>query len=309
MTNCLDCSDKSSKGYTSVSGEQPRCTRRARCLIAVCICCGPAGLRRPRPDPLHRGDRRDKRGCAGVPRIRRRHAGGRDQTAVDWVLHRATFRLSLAGRRKTTLCQLFSRSAGLGLDIELDVVTLDPRHLHVCGVFLALGSGELVVELDPDLCVHVRRAADVVWLETRLAGDEIDHRLRGSIRLDGRAAACTDKYGKRGSKNQQCASHRRNIADQYCRSGGTQLEAVTRQRHPYDGLRGIPSRAWATPPACAPGRRTRRCPVRTSPSRTPRSILGIVAAFFGMFSLAFLDHGPPESCSADDAFTAVATAL
>ena len=39
MTNCLECSDKSSKGYTSVSGEQPRCTRRARCLIAVCICC------------------------------------------------------------------------------------------------------------------------------------------------------------------------------------------------------------------------------------------------------------------------------
>jgi hypothetical protein len=34
-----------------------------------------------------------------------------------------------------------------------------------------------------------------------------------------------------------------------------------------------------------------------------------VAAFFGMFSLAFLDHGPPESGSADDAFTAVATAL
>lgn len=34
-----------------------------------------------------------------------------------------------------------------------------------------------------------------------------------------------------------------------------------------------------------------------------------MAAFFGVFSLAFLDHGPPESCSADDAFTAVATAL
>jgi uncharacterized BrkB/YihY/UPF0761 family membrane protein len=38
-------------------------------------------------------------------------------------------------------------------------------------------------------------------------------------------------------------------------------------------------------------------------------ILGAVAAFFGIFSLAFLDHCPPESCSAENAFTAVATAL
>jgi hypothetical protein len=38
-------------------------------------------------------------------------------------------------------------------------------------------------------------------------------------------------------------------------------------------------------------------------------LLGIATAVLGMFSLAFLDHCPPESCSADDAFTAVATAL
>ena len=38
-------------------------------------------------------------------------------------------------------------------------------------------------------------------------------------------------------------------------------------------------------------------------------ILGVVAAVFGLFSLAFLDHCPPESCSAENAFTAVATAL
>lgn len=38
-------------------------------------------------------------------------------------------------------------------------------------------------------------------------------------------------------------------------------------------------------------------------------MLGVVAAVFGLFSLAFLDHCPPESCSADNAFTAVATAL
>ena len=38
-------------------------------------------------------------------------------------------------------------------------------------------------------------------------------------------------------------------------------------------------------------------------------ILGVVAAFFGLFSLAFLDHCPPESCSTDGAVTAVATAL
>jgi drug/metabolite transporter (DMT)-like permease len=38
-------------------------------------------------------------------------------------------------------------------------------------------------------------------------------------------------------------------------------------------------------------------------------MLGIAAAVFGMFSLAFLDHCPPESCSAEDAVTSVATAL
>lgn len=38
-------------------------------------------------------------------------------------------------------------------------------------------------------------------------------------------------------------------------------------------------------------------------------LVGIAAAIFGMFSLAFLDNCPPESCSADDAFTAVASAL
>ncbi len=38
-------------------------------------------------------------------------------------------------------------------------------------------------------------------------------------------------------------------------------------------------------------------------------LLGISAAVLGMFSLAFLDHCPPESCSADNAFTAVAIAL
>jgi hypothetical protein len=38
-------------------------------------------------------------------------------------------------------------------------------------------------------------------------------------------------------------------------------------------------------------------------------LLGIAAAFFGLFSLAFLDHCPPETCSVDGAFTAVATAL
>jgi hypothetical protein len=40
-----------------------------------------------------------------------------------------------------------------------------------------------------------------------------------------------------------------------------------------------------------------------------RFLLGVVAAVFGLFSLAFLDHCPPESCSTDNAFTAVATAL
>jgi hypothetical protein len=36
---------------------------------------------------------------------------------------------------------------------------------------------------------------------------------------------------------------------------------------------------------------------------------GVVAAFMGLFSLAFLDYCPPESCSADGAVTAVFTAL
>jgi hypothetical protein len=39
------------------------------------------------------------------------------------------------------------------------------------------------------------------------------------------------------------------------------------------------------------------------------ALLGIAAAVFGMFSLAFLDYCPPQSCSAGDAFTAVASAL
>jgi uncharacterized BrkB/YihY/UPF0761 family membrane protein len=38
-------------------------------------------------------------------------------------------------------------------------------------------------------------------------------------------------------------------------------------------------------------------------------LIGICAAVLGLFSLAFLDYCPPESCSADRAFTAVATAL
>jgi hypothetical protein len=38
-------------------------------------------------------------------------------------------------------------------------------------------------------------------------------------------------------------------------------------------------------------------------------ILGIAAAVFGMFSLAFLDNCPAPTCNGDDAFTAVATAL
>jgi hypothetical protein len=38
-------------------------------------------------------------------------------------------------------------------------------------------------------------------------------------------------------------------------------------------------------------------------------LLGAVAAVFGLFSLAFLDHCPPESCSVDGAVTAVGTAL
>ena len=36
---------------------------------------------------------------------------------------------------------------------------------------------------------------------------------------------------------------------------------------------------------------------------------GVVAAVMGLFSLAFLDYCPPESCSAEGAATAVGTAL
>lgn len=36
---------------------------------------------------------------------------------------------------------------------------------------------------------------------------------------------------------------------------------------------------------------------------------GVVAAAMGVFLLAFLDHCPPETCSADGAATAVGTAL
>jgi hypothetical protein len=38
-------------------------------------------------------------------------------------------------------------------------------------------------------------------------------------------------------------------------------------------------------------------------------VFGAAAAFFGMFSLAFLDHCPRESCSAEDAFAAATLAL
>jgi cytochrome bd-type quinol oxidase subunit 2 len=38
-------------------------------------------------------------------------------------------------------------------------------------------------------------------------------------------------------------------------------------------------------------------------------MLGVLAAFFGLFSVAFIDHCPPESCSAENAFAAVASAL
>ncbi len=38
-------------------------------------------------------------------------------------------------------------------------------------------------------------------------------------------------------------------------------------------------------------------------------LLGAVAAFFGLFSLAFLDSCPPATCSVDGAVTAVMTAL
>jgi hypothetical protein len=39
------------------------------------------------------------------------------------------------------------------------------------------------------------------------------------------------------------------------------------------------------------------------------AVLGGAAAFFGLFSLAFLDHCPPATCSAEGAATAVGTAL
>jgi hypothetical protein len=60
------------------------------------------------------------------------------------------------------------------------------------------------------------------------------------------------------------------------------------------------------------------------PSKPPRSVtdlwvsiavlvltvlMGGVGAVFGLFSLAFLDYCPPESCSVDGAVTAVMTAL
>lgn len=38
-------------------------------------------------------------------------------------------------------------------------------------------------------------------------------------------------------------------------------------------------------------------------------VFGVVAAAMGLFSLAFLDYCPPETCSVDGAVTAVATAL
>lgn len=38
-------------------------------------------------------------------------------------------------------------------------------------------------------------------------------------------------------------------------------------------------------------------------------LLGAVAAFFGLFSLAFLDSCPPATCSAEGAVLAVMTAL
>jgi hypothetical protein len=38
-------------------------------------------------------------------------------------------------------------------------------------------------------------------------------------------------------------------------------------------------------------------------------VFGVVAAAIGLFSLAFLDSCPPETCSVDGAVTAVATAL
>jgi hypothetical protein len=38
-------------------------------------------------------------------------------------------------------------------------------------------------------------------------------------------------------------------------------------------------------------------------------VFGVVAATMGLFSLAFLDYCPPESCSAEGAATAVGTGL
>ncbi|MGE0221505.1 hypothetical protein [Mycolicibacterium sp.] len=38
-------------------------------------------------------------------------------------------------------------------------------------------------------------------------------------------------------------------------------------------------------------------------------LLAAVAAFFGLFSLAFLDHCPPATCSIDGAVSAVFTSL
>jgi hypothetical protein len=38
-------------------------------------------------------------------------------------------------------------------------------------------------------------------------------------------------------------------------------------------------------------------------------VFGVAAATMGLFSLAFLDYCPPESCSAEGAATAVGTAL
>lgn len=40
-----------------------------------------------------------------------------------------------------------------------------------------------------------------------------------------------------------------------------------------------------------------------------RVVLGVVAATMGLFSLAFLDYWPPETCSREGAATAVGTAL
>jgi hypothetical protein len=39
------------------------------------------------------------------------------------------------------------------------------------------------------------------------------------------------------------------------------------------------------------------------------ALMGAVAAVFGLFLLAFLDHCPPESCSVDGAVNAVGTSL